>query len=171
MKWLAINGHEQPEGKGPNSMAKKKVVKKKTKAKKVKSPAKTAKRKVVKSKVAKSKAAKGKKNRLSGRVEVASITSGSEASSLDPKGRLIVESEEEASPGVHKGDLSGDIQGLSTVQLYDSESVSELIEEGQDLEAELIEGVEEAPDADQGEVRVHKAPRKDIPDYKDRNKI
>ena len=99
------------------------------------------------------------------------MTSGSEASTLDPKGRLVVESEEEAVPGVHKGDMSGDLQGLSTTEFDDSESVSELIEEGQDLEAELIEGVEEAPDADQGDVRVHKAPQKRVPDYKDRNRI
>ncbi|HWZ99436.1 MAG TPA: hypothetical protein VN025_16895 [Candidatus Dormibacteraeota bacterium] len=147
-------------------MAKKKAVKKKASAKKAKSAAKPAKRKAAKSKVPPNKKKKSK-----GRVEVASVSSGSEASTLDPKGRLIVESEEEASPSVHKGDLSGDLQGISTEELYDSESVSELIEEGQDLEAELIEGVEEAPDPDQDEVRVHKAPPKVIPDYKDRNKI
>jgi hypothetical protein len=147
-------------------MAKKKAAKKKAKSKKAKSGAKTKKYKAVKA-----KAAKTRKRNSVGRVEVASITSGSEASTLDPKGRLIVESEEEAVPSVHKGDMSGDLQGLSTTEYDDSESVSELIEEGQDLEAELIEGVEEAPDADQGDVRVHKAPQKDVPDYKDRNKI
>jgi hypothetical protein len=147
-------------------MAKKKEVKKRAKTKKAKSGGKTQKSKATKSKVART----GKKN-SAGRAAVATISSGSEASTLDPKGRLIVESEEEASPGVHKGDLAGDIQGLSTAELSDSESVSELIEEGQDLEAELIEGIEEAPDPDQDEVRVHKAPQKNIPDYKDRNKI
>jgi len=99
------------------------------------------------------------------------ITSGSEASSLDPKGRLINENEVEPTPREHKGDLSGDLQGLSTAELYDSESVTELSQEGQDLEAELIEGVEDALDPDQGEVRVHEAPQKDVPDYKDRNRI
>jgi hypothetical protein len=105
------------------------------------------------------------------RIEAASITSGSEASTLDPKGRLILGNEEEATPGVHKGDLSGDLQGISTTELSDSESVSELIEEGQDLEAELIEGIEEAPDPDQGEVRAHEAPQADVPDYKNRKRI
>jgi hypothetical protein len=147
-------------------MAKKKEVKKRAKTKKAKSGGKTQKSKATKSKVART----GKKNSAA-RARVATISSGSEASTLDPKGRLIVESEEEASPGVHKGDLAGDIQGLSTAELSDSESVSELIEEGQDLEAELIEGIEEAPDPDQDEVRVHKAPQKKIPDFKDRNKI
>jgi len=77
----------------------------------------------------------------------------------------------EAVPHVHKGDLSGDLQGLSTAELFDSESVTELSEEGQDLEAELIEGIEDAPDPDQQEVQVHKAPQKDVPEYKDRNRI
>ena len=147
-------------------MAKKKVTKKKNVKKKTKPPAKTTKRKV-----AKRKAPATKKIRPAPRAAVASVSSGSEASTLDPKGRLIVESEEEATSGVHKGDMSGDLQGLSTLELDDSESVSELIEEGQDLEAELIEGVEDAPEADQGDVRVHKAPQKDVPDYKDRNKM
>jgi len=147
-------------------MAKKKAVKKKAKTKKAKSGTKTKKYKAVKA-----RAAKTRKGNSSGRAEVASLTSGSQTSTLDPKGRLIVESEQEAVPRVHKGDMSGDLQGLSTTEYDDSESVSELIEEGQDLEAELIEGVEEAPDADQGDVRVHKAPQKDVPDYKDRNKI
>lgn len=147
-------------------MAKKKTSKKKTKTKKTKPTKKTEKRKAAMRKVA-----KRKQYRARGRAEVASITSGNEASTLDPKGQLFVETDEEASPGVHKGDMSGDLQGLSTTELYDSESVSELIEEGQDLEAELIEGVEEAPDADQGDVKVHEAPQKDVPDYKDRNKL
>jgi hypothetical protein len=159
-----VTGREQPQGKGPNSMTKKKATKK-AKTKKAKSTGKTA-----KSKATKTRAAKAGKNSAK-RVAVATISSGSEASTLDPKGQLIMENEEEASPRVHKGDLAGDIQGLSTEELYDSESVSELIEEGQDLEAELIEGIEEAPDPDQDEVRVHKAPQKNIPDYKDRNKI
>jgi hypothetical protein len=104
-------------------------------------------------------------------VYVASVTSGSEASSLDPKGRLIDEREVEATPAEHRGDLAGDLQGLSGTELLDSESVIGLSETGQDLEAELIEGVEDALDPDQGEVRVHEAPQKDVPNYKDRNRI
>lgn len=92
-------------------------------------------------------------------------------STLDPRGQLIVERELEAKPRSHKGDLSGDLQGMSSKQLYDSQSVSELIEEGQDLEAELLEGVEEARDADQGEVRVHEAPEPPEPDYNNRRRI
>jgi hypothetical protein len=39
---------------------------------------------------------------------------------------------------------SGDIEGLSTVATGNSESVAELVEEGQDLEAEKVSSVENA---------------------------
>jgi hypothetical protein len=64
---------------------------------------------------------------------------------------------------------SGDLQGLSEVAGADSESVEQLVEEGQALEAETISGVEDAPDADVKEVRVHQRPEDDVPDdYLDR---
>jgi len=53
--------------------------------------------------------------------------------------------------GPEAGGQSGDVEGLTRTPLADSESVEELAEEGQDLEAELIGGVEEAPDADETE--------------------
>ncbi|MGA8221916.1 MAG: hypothetical protein WB780_09715 [Candidatus Acidiferrales bacterium] len=58
---------------------------------------------------------------------------------------------------------SGDVEGLSETEEADSESVSELAEEGQDYEAEVVSGVENAPDADQGEVRTHEVPEDDVP--------
>jgi hypothetical protein len=65
---------------------------------------------------------------------------------------------------------SGDLQGLSDVADADSESVEELIEDGQALEADAIEGVEDAPDADVKEVRVHERPEDDVPEeYLDRD--
>jgi hypothetical protein len=155
-------------------VAKKKVVKKKAAKKKPAKKKVTAKKAKLVRHVARAKTPKHaavRKRHAPRRAAVDSVTSGSETSTLDPKGRLIVETEEEAVPGIHKGDMSGDLQGLSTLEYDDSESVSELIKEGQDLEAELIEGVEDAPDADKGDVRVHKAPQKDAPDYKDRNRI
>jgi N utilization substance protein A len=45
----------------------------------------------------------------------------------------------------------------------DSESVEELLEEGQSFEAEAVSGVENAKDADQGEVRTHEVPEDDVP--------
>lgn len=53
---------------------------------------------------------------------------------------------------------SGDLQGLSDAENVDSESVEELIEEGQSFEADVVSGVENAPDPDEGEVRTHERP-------------
>ncbi len=52
--------------------------------------------------------------------------------------------------GAGTGGQSGDTQGLSGVAETDSESVKELLEEGQSFEAEILEGVENVPDADEG---------------------
>jgi hypothetical protein len=59
---------------------------------------------------------------------------------------------------------SGDLQGLSENEDVDSESVEELVEEGQGLEADAISGVEDAPDADTREVHVHQRPEDDVPE-------
>jgi hypothetical protein len=65
--------------------------------------------------------------------------------------------------GPGAGGQSGDVQGLSRAQEVDSESVTELAEEGQDFEAEVVSGVENAPDADKGEVRTKEVPEDDVP--------
>jgi len=58
---------------------------------------------------------------------------------------------------------SGDTQGLSDVAEAGSESVEELVEEGQSFEAEVIGGVEDAPDADVAEVHTKEVPEDDVP--------
>lgn len=58
---------------------------------------------------------------------------------------------------------SGDTQGLSDVAEAGSESVAELIEEGQVYEAEVVGGVEDAPDADVAEVHTRQVPEDDVP--------
>ena len=58
---------------------------------------------------------------------------------------------------------SGDDQGLSDVAGADSESVEELLDEGQYYEAEAVSGVEDAPDADVSEVRTRQVPEDDVP--------
>ena len=64
---------------------------------------------------------------------------------------------------------SGDTQGLSDVAEADSESVLELVEEGQSFEAEVISGVEDAPDPDVAEVRTRQVPEDDVPsEYEER---
>src|SRR6202046_5180430 len=70
--------------------------------------------------------------------------------------------------GPNSGGQSGDIQALPRDEDVDSESVEELAEEGQSYEAEVVSGVENAPDADQGEVRTGEVPEDDVPDeYRD----
>ena len=61
------------------------------------------------------------------------------------------------------GGQSGDLQGLSSLQGADSESVDELLEEGNAFEAEVVKGVQDAGDADEGEVRTHEVPEDDVP--------
>jgi hypothetical protein len=58
---------------------------------------------------------------------------------------------------------SGDAEGLSDVAEAGSESVAELVEEGQFYEAEVIAGVENAPDADVAEVHTKQFPEDDVP--------
>ena len=66
--------------------------------------------------------------------------------------------------GVRTGEQSGDLQGLSNVQGADSESVDEpLIEQGNAFEAEVVKGVEDAEDSDEGEVRTHEVRRMTFP--------
>lgn len=69
---------------------------------------------------------------------------------------------DETGPGA--AGQSGDIQQLPDRPLADSESVEELVEEGNAFEAEVIAGVESAPDADQGEVRTRQVPEDDVPE-------
>src|SRR5215469_6762784 len=59
---------------------------------------------------------------------------------------------------------SGDLQGLSNVQDADSESVDELLEEGNAFEADVVTGVEDAGGAEEREVRTHEVPQDDVPE-------
>jgi len=66
--------------------------------------------------------------------------------------------------GAEAGGQSGDIEGLSRSEVADSESVEELVEEGQAFEAGIVEGVENAPDADEGPIRTREVPEDDVPE-------
>ena len=69
------------------------------------------------------------------------------------------------------GKGGGDFGGISVVEGPDSESADELLEEGQTFEAGVVSGVEEAPDADQGEVRTREVPQDDVPpEYDDKDR-
>jgi hypothetical protein len=72
--------------------------------------------------------------------------------------------------GSFTGGQSGDIQGISSRSGIDSESVTELLEEGQTFEAEAVSGVENAADPDVSEVVTHEVPEDDVPEeYKDKD--
>jgi hypothetical protein len=58
---------------------------------------------------------------------------------------------------------SGDLQGLSNIEGADSESVEELLEEGNAFEADVVMGVEEAGEAEGREVSTHEVPQDDVP--------
>ena len=64
--------------------------------------------------------------------------------------------------GAHSAGQSGDTQGLSNAEEADSESVEELVEEGQGFEAGVVAGVEDV-DASQGEVRTTQVSEDDVP--------
>jgi hypothetical protein len=61
------------------------------------------------------------------------------------------------------GEESGDLQGLSSVESADSESVDELIEEGNAFEAGVVAGVEDAGEHDTREVHTREVPEDDVP--------
>src|SRR5512146_631205 len=74
-------------------------------------------------------------------------------------GELPPEPQEGASSGEDVGaetaGQAGDTAGLSEIEDEAPQSVEELAAEGQDYEAEAVQGVEDAPPADEGEVVPH----------------
>jgi hypothetical protein len=65
--------------------------------------------------------------------------------------------------GARSAGQSGDLQGLSGIAGADSESVEELLEEGNAFEAEIVKGVQDAAVADETEVISHEVPEDDVP--------
>jgi N utilization substance protein A len=66
-------------------------------------------------------------------------------------------------PRARSGGQSGDLQGLSGIERADSESVGELLEEGNAFEADAVTGVEDAENEAEKEVRTHELPEDDVP--------
>lgn len=62
------------------------------------------------------------------------------------------------------GGQAGDLQGLRDVESADSESVSELLEEGNAYEADVVAGVEHVEDDEEQEVHTHEVPEDDVPE-------
>lgn len=69
------------------------------------------------------------------------------------------------------GGGGGDYSGLSPVEGADSESPRELLEEGQTFESGIVSGVQNAPNADEGEIRTREVPEDDVPlEYDDQDR-
>jgi N utilization substance protein A len=147
--------------------SKKKAVPRKKPLKKA-SPRKTMPKAVVQAKPATKKVA-GKK--------VLATKAGSAKTTGLPKKRGRGKSEivdtvtfEPVGLGARSGGQSGDLQGLSNSGQANSESVDELLEEGNSFEAEAVKGVEDAGAADEGEVHTHEVPEDDVPgEYLDKD--
>jgi hypothetical protein len=65
--------------------------------------------------------------------------------------------------GAHSAGQSGATQQISDTAIADSESVEELVEEGNAFEANVIYGVENARDHGVSEVFTHEIPEDDVP--------
>jgi hypothetical protein len=128
--------------------AKKKIRRKKKRAKSARVKKTPSKGKAAgKRKAGKKETLSKKKTRVRGKSEVV------DSLVFEPKGL-----------GPRSGGQSGDLQGLSELESADSESVGELLEEGNAFEAEVVKGVEDVRDADKGEVVTHEVPEDDIPE-------
>jgi hypothetical protein len=127
------------------------ATKKKTKKKQMKSKRTARKKAAVKTKVGRKKTTGGKTaGALKKQVRGKSQSVDTMAFALEGLGSRA-------------GEQSGDLQGLSNIQRADSESVDELLEEGNAFEADVVKGVEDAGDADEGEVHTHEVPQDDVP--------
>jgi hypothetical protein len=152
---------------------KKKTGKKKTAAKK--KPAKATSKKSPRLKVAVRPSKKGRK--AVARKPVRRKPGNRKTSTLPSRTRVRGKREivdtvtfEPVGLGARSAGQSGDLQGLSSAGRADSESVDELLEEGNSFEAEVVKGVEDAGDADEGEVHTHEVPEDDVPgEYLDRD--
>jgi hypothetical protein len=118
--------------------------------------------KMVSSRKAKSKASatiKGRKTRIAAKKKKSQkkriLERGSSADVVAYETRGL---------GANSAGQSGDTQGLPEVPVGDSESVEELLEEGQTYEAEVLDGVESARDADKSEVKTREVPEDDVPE-------
>lgn len=143
---------KQPKSRKP---AAKKVSRTKKPAKKLRAPKKLAKKKTAPKKaVAKNKSVSkktaGRKTALAANRTRQSVGSG--VAAFSRQGRRSMSGEE-----------SGDLQGLSNVEAADSESVDELLEEGNAFEADVVSGVQAADNADEEEVHTHEVPEDDVP--------
>ena len=86
------------------------------------------------------------------------------SANLNPNPNLADYEHNQDETGSNSAGQSGDSQGISDVAGADSESVEELVEEGNSFEAAAVEGVENAKDPDVSEVTTRQVPEDDVPE-------
>jgi hypothetical protein len=156
------NKTKKKQAKLQRTAAKTKVPMKKAAEKKLAKKRVTPKKKLAKKKAAPKKAEV--KTKVGGKKTTGGETAGGLKKQVRGKSQSV-DTVAFAPEGLRgrSGEKSGDLQGLSNVQGADSESVDELLEEGNAFEADVVKGVEDAGDADEGEVRTHEVPQDDVP--------
>ncbi|MFZ0294002.1 MAG: hypothetical protein WAL52_10385 [Candidatus Sulfotelmatobacter sp.] len=144
---------------------------KKTAAKKTKPAKKSVRRKLATKRVV----AKKKSQKKSAAKKSATRTSALAKKTIRPKsGRVLtkrapakrqnLDDDVFTGPGLSsQAGQSGDLQGLSDRERADSESVDELLEEGNSFEADVVSGVQSADDHEGQEVHTHEVPEDDVP--------
>ena len=138
-------------------MATKKKAKKKKKAPRKKASKKLAKKSPALKKKPAAKAKRGSKKKTAPKKASASRKQPAPRSPIVDTAAFTREGLRSRSGG-----QSGDLQGLSNREAADSESVDELLEEGNAFEADIVKGVEDA--GDEGEVHTHEVPEDDVPE-------
>ncbi len=92
--------------------------------------------------------------------ELAADESAAEDVTADESVEVLADGEVDAEGEVPDEEIqSGDSSELPTEAEASNESVEELVEEGQYFEAEVVDGVENAPPADVAEVHTHERPQ------------
>lgn len=132
-----------------------------------KKPKRTARKKATPTKVGKRPKKLAKKQSVPKRVENKRVAAAKRPRKRERLDEVTFPAERR---GAHSSEQSGDLQGLSRIETADSESVDELIEEGNAFEADAVAGVESAGGADEKEVRTHEVPEDDVPgEYLDKD--
>ena len=145
------------------------AAKKKIAAKKIRTNKVTSKKKPAKKKASTKKKKKASTKKNTSRAKAGTKRSANLAAKTKPAPKKRSPARKQAlDPGPSKSQrmerfADSDSQGLSDVEISDSESVSELVDEGNTCEAGVVSGVERAENADEREVRTREFPEDDVP--------
>ena len=145
---------------------KKKTKKKSTRSKKSKTRKAPARQPAQKRRTSKksTKREAGPRKAAAKKKALAKTTGGKSEIGINRKSRSeLRQPGSSAFPRESSGLQSGDLQGLSNVENVDSESVDELLEEGNSFEAGIVAGVEDSRERDGKEVRTREVPEDDVP--------